>query len=312
MKPNQSTYQTAKPRNLVRAVFGICASLLLLQALPWTAKASTFVEEKVKCPVGGEKFKYMAIASYTTFGTYPDGMPFGSGQFPVAFPQCPKNGLVMYREFNTDEVTKLSTYIVGPEYLALRAAGETPYYLAYRIAKMLGDADTHWLLLSASWEAKNADPAGSLARRYNEEYVGAVRSLTANSQNFESIAARFRAANALRELGRFTEVEEMRTAIIIAPDAGGSDSDAAENREGWSKLVTSLEGPIKRNDTARAPIDMSSEREAVSRCLSKEIAEKFKLPTWPPLTSFELSYCAKPELEASIAEMKKQIKERDE
>ena len=312
MKPTQSTYRTKKPHNLANAVFGVCATMLLLQVIPGVAKASIVVEDETKCPVGGEKFKYMAYASYSTFGAYPDGMPFGSAQFPIALPQCPKNGLVMYREFKADEVPKLSTYIEGPEYQALRAAGETPYYLAYRTAKMLGDPEPHWLLLPASWQAKNADPAGSLARRYNEEYIDAVRSLTADAQNFESIAARFRAANALRELGRFTEAEEMRAAIIIAPDAGGNDADAAENREGWGKLVTSLKAPIQRNDTIRAPIDMESERDAAQRCLSNEIAEKFKLPAQPPLTNFEISFCARPEMEASIAEMKQQIKERDE
>jgi hypothetical protein len=312
MIPNKTRSQTALPFTIARTSFGICASVLLLQALPGAARASTFVEENVTCPVGGETFKYMAFASYSTFGAYPDGMPIGSAYFPLALPQCPKNGLVMYRDFTADEVTRLSPYIASPEYVALRAAEETPYYLAYRTAKFVGDPDTHWLLLSASWEAKNADAAGALARRYNKEFVDAVRALVADAQNFGSIAARFRAANALRELGRFAEAEEMRAAIVIASDAGGSDGDAADNREGWGKFVASLEAPIKRNDTSRAPIDMLSEREAVQRCLSKEIAEKFKLPPQPPLTTFELSFCEKPELAASMAEMKQQIRERDE
>jgi hypothetical protein len=61
--------------------------------------ASTYAEETVKCPVGGEKFKYMVLMSITQWGALPDGMPIGSGYFPTQPPQCPKNGLVMYRDF---------------------------------------------------------------------------------------------------------------------------------------------------------------------------------------------------------------------
>ena len=308
----KNTFLASTPSNFPRVVAWICASLMSLQLANVPAKASTFVEETVKCPVGGEKFKYMGLASISTFGAFPDGMPFGSGSFPVALPQCPKNGLVMYREFKADEITKLSAYIAGAEYLALRPAGHTQYYLAYRIATILDDPDAHWVLLSASWEAKNMDPAGLLARRYNEEFILAVESLPVDAQNFESIAARVRAANALRELGRFAEAEAMRAAIAVASDAGGTNAHAADNRAGWLKLIQLLEAPIKRNDQARAPIDMSSEEEAISRCLSKEIAEKFKMPPPLPLTSFETSFCAKPELETAIVEMKKRIKERDE
>lgn len=286
--------------------------VLAVQQFNVPATASSFVEEELKCPVGGEKFRYMALASISTFGAYPDGMPFGSGYFPIALPQCPKNGLVMYRDFKPDEIARISTYISGPEYLALRSAGETPYYLAYRIAKMLGDPDTHWLLLSASWEAKNTEPAGPLAKRYNEEFIDAAQTISVDAKNFDSIAVRFRVANALRELGRFAEAETMRAAITISPDAGDSDTEAADNRDGWGKLIKSLEAPIQRGDTVRAPIDMSGEREAVSRCLSKELAEKFQLPTQPPLTNFEISFCAKPELEEGIAEMKNRLNERDE
>jgi hypothetical protein len=81
-----------------------------------TLHASTYVEEKVKCPVGGEKFKYMGLASISEWGALPDGMPLGSGRFPTLPPQCPSNGLVMYRDFTPQEVSKLAVFVAGPEF----------------------------------------------------------------------------------------------------------------------------------------------------------------------------------------------------
>lgn len=273
------------------------------------AHASTYVEQKVKCPVGGKTFKYMALASISEWGALPDGMPLGSGTFPVELPQCPTNGLVMYRDFTPQDIAKLTTYIEGPEYQALRAAGETPHYLAYQIAKVLGDPRPYWLLLAAGWEAKNRDEHGARARRYNEEFVAVVRALPAEAATFESIALRVRSANALRELGRFEEAEALRESIRIAPDAGGTGQEAAENRTGWDGLVKALAAPIARKDQSRAPIDMIGDRRAIFRCLAKEAAEKFKQPVPAPLSAFETTYCARPELAAGIAKGREMLSE---
>ncbi|MET3473536.1 hypothetical protein ABIC78_004088 [Novosphingobium sp. 1529] len=274
--------------------------------------ASTYVEEKVKCPVGGEKFKYMGLASISTWGAFPDGMPLGSGQFPTLPPQCPSNGLVMYRDFTPQEVSKLAVFVASPEFKALRSSGETPYYLAYKTAVFLGDAKPYWLLLSASWEAKNLDPLGSLARRYNEEFVTAAKAVQIDATEFESIAIRFRAANALRELGHFDDAEAIRSAIVISPNAGGADDRAATNRTGWSKMIADLAAPIARKDSSRSPIDMLGEREVIFRCLSKEAAEKFKQPLPQPLSTFEQAYCARPEFVDHLKEQRAWLTAQDQ
>lgn len=293
------------------AALAVCA-IVLVPAVTATANASTYAEERVKCPVGGKTFKYMALASISQWGALPDGMPLGSGYFPIRPPQCPANGLIMYRDFTPQEVVKLTTYVAGSEYQTLRAAGETPYYLAYQTAKALGDSAPYWLLLSASWEAKNDDPDGARARRYNEEFVAAVRTLPADATAFESIALRFRSANALRELGRFDEAEAIRAAILIAPNAGGAEQQAADNRAGWNKLVAELAAPISRKDQSRAPIDMLGEREVVFRCLAKEAAEKFKQPAPPPLSAYETAYCARPEFAAQMKEQRDRLSENSQ
>jgi hypothetical protein len=50
----------------------------------------------------------------------------------------------MYRDFTPQEVSLLAVFVAGPEFKALRSAGETPYYLAYKTAAFLGDAKPYW------------------------------------------------------------------------------------------------------------------------------------------------------------------------
>lgn len=281
----------------------VCGLLAILQyTIPSApARASTFADETIKCPVGGERFKYMALMSISTWGALPDGMPLGSGRFPITPPQCPANGLVLYRKFTPPEVAKLAMLVASAEYKAWRAAGDTPFYLAYQTARYLGDQGEHRLLLSATWEAKNDDAAGERAKRYNEEFVAAVNRLPPDPANIEYIAARLRAANALRELGRFDEAEAMRAATPIAPTAGGADSGADQNRAGWAKFSTRLAAVIARHDSGREPIDMLGDREAARICLTSEAARQSQRPAPAPLTGFEATYCASPELAEEIA-----------
>ncbi|MGE4322829.1 MAG: hypothetical protein AB7E60_07330 [Sphingobium sp.] len=272
------------------------------------AGASTYFPEQKVCPVGGEAFQFRSLGSITRWGALPDGMPTGSGYFPVQPPQCPGNGLILYRDFTPAEVKALDLLVGGPDYKALRAAGETSYYLAYRTAKVLGDPGLPWLLLNATWEAKNADPASDRTRRYNAEFVALVAAMPADGASFDSIALRARAANALRELGRFDEAEALRAAIVVAPTAGGEGEQARENREGWLAYLRLLAAPIARRDRDRAPIDMIGDREAVFRCTDGERAAEDNIDA-PPLSAFEAAYCARPELAEQIAERRKMLRE---
>ncbi|MDO7833642.1 hypothetical protein Q4610_01155 [Sphingobium sp. HBC34] len=266
------------------------------------ARASTYFDAKIICPVGGEKFTHAELGSISQWGSLPDGMPLGSGYFPIQPAQCPKNGLVIYRDFDAQTVQRLKTIVESDAYQALYAAKETRYFLAYYLARELGDADAPWLLLRATWEAKNQAPDGELARRYGEAFITLVQSLPVDATILDSIALRARASNALRELGRFEEAEAMRAAIQIAPDAGGQDAEAKENRAGWGDFITRLAAVIERRDSNRSPIDMIGVREAAARCLAKEFAEKANQETPPALTLFETEYCKKPDLAEHIVQ----------
>lgn len=283
----------------------LVAALALAQEAPrfpphYAGRATT-------CPVGGEKFDAPALMHYSTFGALPDGQPVGSIAFPILLAECPGNGLVIFDEFTPEQALKLGPLVASDAYKALRGA-ESSYYRAYWLADALGNGkQAAWLLLSATWEAKNTDPAGERARRYNAAFAAAAMALPADAKDFASIALRARAANALRELGRFDEAETLRASVIVAPDAGGADENATENRAGWAGYLSRLAGPVARKDAGRTPIDMIGDDEASFQCLGKEFAAKFNQPVPPPLTPFEIEYCARPEMAGLLAERRKTL-----
>ena len=168
MPQNTMSNSTRSPRRSRTTLLRLSAYAALFLGMPLSpAPTSTYFPEKVKCPVGGKSFEYMALGSITRWGQLPDGMPLGSGLFPTPPPKCPDNALVMYRDFTPAEVKILDAFIKSDDYRALITSEETTYYLAWRTAKHLGDADAVWLLLQASWEAKNIDPESERAKRYN-------------------------------------------------------------------------------------------------------------------------------------------------
>lgn len=286
---------------LPRLIGAILAILSIAASAP--AAASTFFEVTKKCPVGGEKVKFFDQGSSTSWDALPDGMPSGSGPYPYHLPQCPKNGLVIYRDFDGPTVARLTPIVLGREYQALRAI-ETPYYLACWIARKLGDSDVAGLLIAAGWEAKNDDPESPRARRYADELIALVAAMPVDDSSFESIALRARAANALREKGDFAAAEALRSSIKIAQGAGGTSDDAADNRMGWAAFLTALSAPIARGDRSRAPIDMIGEREAAFRCLMPAVNPG----NVPPLTEFETAYCARPELAEEVAALREGLR----
>ena len=280
-------------------IFAIAPIMALMFATA-PATASTFAPVTKTCPVGGQKFRFMEQMSSTSWGQLPDGMPLGTGPYPTVLPQCPKNGLGMYRDFDAAAVKQLAALVACTDYQALRTT-ETPHYLAYWLARQLGDTDQlAWLLMAATWEAKNSGEADPRAKRYAEEFVTLIRAAPVSASSFESIALRARSANALRELGRFSEAETLRASIVVPPNAGGTDSDAAENREGWTHFLSLLAAPIARSDPGRQPIDMLGEREAMFQCLRVANPQP-DAGRVVPLTPFETSFCARPEMIKAIA-----------
>lgn len=253
------------------------------------------------CPVGGEKFDAPVLMHYSTFGSLPDGQPIRSVQFPPLLGECPGNGLVVYEEFAPATVAKLGRLVASDAYQATRRT-ESLYYRAAWLAKSLGDMrQAPWLLLSATWQAKDTDPEGAQAQRYNAEFVAMVQALALDSKNLESVALHARAANALRELGRFDEAERLRASIVI--DAAADGAEGADSREGWGRYLQGLAGPIARRDPSRDPIDLAGNRGA-HHCVAAEFARKRGEPAPPPLSSFEAQYCDGPALADEVKRLR--------
>jgi hypothetical protein len=150
----------------------------------------------------------------------------------------------------------------------------------------LGEADEDrlWALLQASWEA---DGRPELKRRYQEEYAAGAAAMPAKPGELDWLALQGRAANALRELGRFDEAAALLARLPTAsldvpvpeqtygettPSGLGrqvlnyGEVEEAKKRRGWLSYFRDLQTLIARRDSSSEPIDMIPEREAIGRC----------------------------------------------
>lgn len=276
--------------------------LVLLFAVAGTAEAGFPVKMKVKCAVGGERFSYTTTGSYSTWGARPDGKPYGSWTFPMELPVCPKNGLVMFRDFTPDELHRLPEILARPEFAALRDA-ESPYYRAAWLAGALDPqgVDRPWLLLSATWES---DREPSRKARYQAEFIAAAAAAPVRPGELEWFALQVRAINARRELGRFDEALAAIEALpreAVASQADPADVDADDphgpeaQRLGWRKELDRQETLILRRDDASEPLDAIPVEVAASYCLG--VPDEL-----PPRDD---PRCGQPEIAAKMAEFRK-------
>ena len=239
----------------------LAASLLA----PASALAGTPVTEKMTCPIGGKAFEFETTASYSTWGTRADGKPFGSWTFPLAIPECPDNGLVLYKDYTPEEVAKLEPLVASEAYQALRRE-DTPYYRAYWLMKEMGLGPERylWALLQASWEA---DDRPALRARYLAELADASAAVPADPANLNWIGMEGRAVNALRELGRFDEALARLDKVKIDPPTPlDMDQEEGKSRARWIDYFAKQQLLIARRDKSSEPFELLPRREALSRC----------------------------------------------
>ncbi|TFI57044.1 hypothetical protein E2493_16950 [Sphingomonas parva] len=247
----------------MRSVILAAAAAMLLA--PGAAPAGTPVTQKMTCPIGGKAFDFRTTASYTTFGTRADGKPFGSWTFPLALPECPDNGLVLYKDYAPEEVARLEPLVASEAYQALRRE-DTQYYRAYWLMKEMGLGPERylWALLQASWEADDRPP---LRARYLAELAEASASVPAKPDDLNWIGMEGRAVNALRELGRFDEALARLEKVTIAPPAPlDMDQDEGKSRAGWIDYFAKQKLLIARADASSDPFELLPRREALARC----------------------------------------------
>jgi hypothetical protein len=231
------------------------------------ALAGTPVTETMTCPIGGGSFPFTTSASYSTYGERPDGKPYGSWTFPLALPECPDNGLVLYKQYTPEEVAKLEPMVASEAYQALRKE-DTPYYRAYWLMKAMGLGPERylWALLQASWEAQDKP---ELRRRYLTELAEASAAVPARPADLTWIGMEGRAINALRELGRFDEALARLAKVPLAPLAAAGETPEAKTRHGWHNFFVAIKPVIERKDASIEPLDMLPRSVAFGRCVDR-------------------------------------------
>ena len=278
-----------------------CGLLLIVMALAPIAEvqAGSPVSMEIKCPVGGKTFTHIGTASMSQWGSRPDGKPYGSWTFPVPIPECPDNGLVIYREFSSDERKILKRVLATPEYQQMRGT-ETPYYRASWLMGQLNDPVENqlWFVQQAAWET---DLDLQRKARYQEEFVRRASSEVKPEppqDDLTWIVTQLRAVNALRELEKFDEALQLLNSVPLAsldvivpeekvtgttPSGHGkyvenhNEIRAAQSRRSWLPYAETLRKVIVRHDPSSEPIDMLPVRVAARVCATgKSSAPEYK------------------------------------
>jgi hypothetical protein len=259
----------------MRILFLAAAAAAL--AFPTSAlPAATIVTQTMTCPIGGGTFTHAAVPPPVVHGERPDGRPYGNLKFPLALPECPDNGLVLYKEYDSAEVAKLESLVASETYQALRK-GETQYYRAYWLMREMGLPPERylWALLQASWEAEGKP---ELRNRYLAELAEASAKVPPRPGDLSWIGMEGRAINALRELGRFEEalarLDKVPVAGLEAPAPTGAAATPAataqaRSRRGWRSFFANLRPAIERRDSTIEPLDLLPRSIAYGRCLDE-------------------------------------------
>jgi hypothetical protein len=238
------------------------------------ALAAAPAARQMTCPIGGASFQFAPVAAPVVAGERPDGRPIGSVKFPLALPECPDSGLVLYKDYDPGEVARLEPLVASEAYRALRKE-DTQYYRAYWLMKEMGVGPELylWALLQASWEAEGRP---ELRKRYLEELVEASAKVPPKPANLTWIGMEGRSINALRELGRFDEalarLDKVPLAGLEAPAGAAATTEAAalaRSRRGWRIFFTAIRPAIERRDSSPEPLDLLPRSVAAGRCIDE-------------------------------------------
>jgi hypothetical protein len=258
--------------------------------------------EQMTCPIGGERFEALVTSDYVSSGARPDGRENTFWFAPLPLPECPSNHLVIFREFTPEQIAALRPLIASADYRRL-VADDSTYYRAQWLATRIGlpEQDALWMLLRATWQVKPArgaigQPMLSPAKavQYQREFVARVRALPANARDPSYVILFERAANAERELGHFANAAAMLRRVhswLAHSDPAQWEEEDSEPAD-WLHDVAALRRVVARRDRSAEPLDMADEFDAPWLCIEPDL----------PATEFNRAFCARPELQETIAE----------
>jgi hypothetical protein len=231
--------------------------------------------QTMTCPIGGGAFEYRPAAPAAGLGERPDGKPYGTGAWPMPLPECPGNGLVLYKDYSPQEVAKLEPLVASEAYQGLRKE-DTQYYRAYWLMKQmgLGPEDYLWVLLQASWQAEDRP---ELRKRYLAELAAESAKVPARPADLNWIGMEGRAVNALRELGRFEEAQARLDKVPVKPldvaapkpEDQGAAAKQARVRRAWLHYFQQMRTVVARKDSSIEPFELLPRSIALGRCLGE-------------------------------------------
>lgn len=212
------------------ALFASGLGLSLVMGLsPSAARAMTFMEVEIVCPIDGKTFSTRVMGSGTAFGRYFDGQHYGAIASPAPLPACPDNGFIVadpQRRYGEAELTRLRAFVDSPRYRGW-VADDTPYYRLAQQMIFLGESQESLdgILLAATWEA------GARYPRYAEQALQAWqrRVLRAAGKDRDAeYGARLLVGELQRRLGRFDEALATFEALRADPGfPGGVEAKTA-------------------------------------------------------------------------------------
>lgn len=251
----------------MRLISLICAVGLSLISPLAAASATTWVAVTKECPVGGKKFMTHDMASNSYFGQRPDGRPYSPSPIPPIV-ECPDNGFVIFQEqFSKDEITKLTQLVASAEYQSLRNT-DSAHYRAWWLMEHIDSSsyDLALRLMYASWESEFF---ADRRPQYLAQFAEAALKLEYSEENREDwFWLRLRAANALRETGRFDEANAAIDSTYI-PDRlprGTDDQEAAKD------YVEGLRALNRDRNSHAEPANLIPPAVAAQRCQAADIS----------------------------------------
>jgi hypothetical protein len=253
----------------MRSILATCAFVAASLAFAGPGAAAT---KRISCPIGGGAFDYRIPLPPATLGERPDGKPYGFAA-PTPLPECPGNGLVLYKDYTSEEAAKIAPLIASDAYKAM-LRDDTQYYRAYWLMKQMGIGADEYLpvLLQASWQA---DGKPELRARYLAELIEESAKVPAKPTDLNWIGMEGRVINALRELGRFDEalvhLEKVPLkALEVAEPAADARTPAAREarkRRAWLNYFREIRPVVERKDASLEPFDMLPRLVALGRCI---------------------------------------------
>lgn len=250
----------------------IALALALAPPAPPAMPAAAPPAKAMTCPIGGTAFQYAPPAPVPALGERPDGKPYGAAG-PVPLPECPDNGLVLYKDYSKEEVAKLEPLVASEAYQALRKQ-DVQYYRAYWLMKQMGVGPETYLfvLLQASWQA---DDRPDLRKRYLAELAEESAKVPARPADLNWIGMEGRAIDALRELGRFDEALARLDKVPLtaleaaapAPEDQSAKARAARVRRAWLHYFQQMRTVVARKDSSLEPFELLPRSVSLGRCL---------------------------------------------